>query len=116
MSDVPGKDVATFAPQLLGILILAAILKVCVSSDPLAQKSESPLQQASGRLRVGMTSAEANAITHDLSQLRPAMAGDSYSYTAFYSDPKHGEWLTLSFASNGDLRDEMHLIKWDLHR
>jgi hypothetical protein len=116
MSVEPRKDLTKFAPQLLGILVLAAILMAGGRSDSPPRAAESPLQQASRRLRVGMTANEAREVTHDVRPLHAALAGSSHSYLAVYFDPKHKEWLFLSFADKGDLRDEMRLINWDLHR
>jgi len=56
-----------------------------------------------------MTSAEVDAITHDLSRLRPAMASTAFSFFVIYFDREHGDSLSLCFAHNGMLEDKLDM-------
>ena len=109
MSSNSRKGKTKIAPQLAGIALLAGVFMSGVRSESLPQETESPLQHASRRLRVRMTSAEVDAITHDLSRLRPAMASTAFSFFVIYYDREHGDWLSLCFAHNGMLEDKLDM-------
>lgn len=120
MSGEPRKVWTKAVPQLLGIAALAALFLAGVRSERAPEKSSSKLQQASGRLRVGMTQPEAFAATEFANDLLTiAFAGTSHSHIASFFDPRRREFLTLRFVTKHNPligRYESLLVDWSVSK
>lgn len=100
MSDEPQMSRMKIAPQLIGIVALAALFFACFRGE---HGHEGPLELATRRLRVGMTFDEAYAIVGE-----PGAAEGSPRYwNAYYSDPETAAEIRLHF-------DRHRLTEWHI--
>jgi hypothetical protein len=99
MSDEPRTDCTKIAPQLLGIVALAALFIAFIQSD---HAPESHFRQAARRLRIGMTFEEASAAL-DLGGISGA-ASSPHHWDPFWFDETRDEVLFLHFKTTGSVR------------
>jgi hypothetical protein len=101
MGGEPRTAGTKIAPQLLGIAALAVLFIAFIRSDRAQETPESPFRQAARRLRIGMTSEEANAAIN-LGEIAGASGSLRY-WDQFWFDEARDEVLSLHFETRGSL-------------
>jgi|HubBroStandDraft_2_1064218.scaffolds.fasta_scaffold618699_1 hypothetical protein len=100
MSDEPKASWTKAVPQLLGIAALTIVFAACLGDGP---PVESPFRQASHRLRIGMSSKEADAVTRALGRPDHLYGSQVGGTHVSWIDEERGEVLRLHFRKKGHL-------------
>ncbi|HUE17220.1 MAG TPA: hypothetical protein VMR25_23920 [Planctomycetaceae bacterium] len=116
MSDEPRMKIA---PQLLGIVALAAFFLSGIRSDPAPKPARMSFEEIARQLHVGMSMNEVHAMTFSAGSRCPSLAGSSYYCWSHYVDAESEYALSVYSEEKGNIfkqQSDERLVKWHLRR
>jgi hypothetical protein len=116
MGDEPRMKTA---PQLLGIVALAAFFLSGVRSDPAPKPARMSFEEIARQLHAGMSMDEVHAMIFGAGGGCPSLSGSSYYCWSHYVDAESEYELSVYSEEKGNIFKEQYderLVKWHLRR